>query len=177
MSSTTSLLSTICIHSICECAFWSRIWHFNFLNFVSLLLNERWRRAWNSHILTGTRRMFYSIYLKFFKTILFSQWWYSLLEPLSSYFASIFYQASLCDQYWVWILALASQKTLSSPPFLKIWVAPLIIPYCSLSYPSKSTHSISCSSRARNKELSLSPSKTDWYPDSSLQSNGGKGIG
>lgn len=51
----------------------SRIQHFNFLNFVSLILNEGWKRAWNSYILRETRRMFYSIYLKFFKTILFSQ--------------------------------------------------------------------------------------------------------
>lgn len=89
------------------------------------------------------------------------------LHKLLTFYLNLLRGYSLCDQHWVWILALASHKTLFSPPFLKVWIASPTIPYCSLSCPSKFTHSISHSTRGlclieKRTPLTLPKRLTSW---------------
>lgn len=141
------------LHSLFpDCAFWSGIQHFSFVNSVSLILHgvTEKTKAWASYLLEGTRRMFYSIQLKLFKTVLFlkDNIHYCLQHFPLTFCLHFLFGYSIWDQYRHWILALASQKTLFSvPPHPIMWMTGPTIPYCSLFCPPKFTHSISHSTR------------------------------
>lgn len=108
MSSTTFLLSTICIHSILAVPFWSRIQHFCVLNSVSLILNGVMEKiwAWTSYLFEGTRRLFY-IFSLYSSKLLFLQDNITTSRTSLSFFASIFYLVTPSvintgSEFWLW---------------------------------------------------------------------------